>query len=70
MLDAGTNEVLFSIIKPYISGMSLGEINDIVKKLNTLSFVEFEEWVDNRPHNRKLRVVLDICYDELKEAMP
>lgn len=63
------NNKLFEIVKPYISGMSLGEINDLFTKLQELTFDEFVQWVNERPRNKKLRVLLDIVYYDLKEEM-
>ena len=68
LITEANNTKVFELIKPYLSGMSLGEINRLIRKLNTCSYELFVEWVE-RSNNVKYKVLLKTGHVDLKEVM-
>lgn len=56
---------VFEAISPFLSGMSLKEIHDLLKHMSSNTMEEFEEWV-SESGNSKYKVFLDINKELLK----
>lgn len=58
----------FEAISPFISGMSLREINDLLEHMSSNTMEEFEEWVAESGSS-KYKVFLDINREVIKDYL-
>lgn len=59
---------LFNTVKPFLSGMSLSEMNQLIDKLNGCTYAQFEDWVQS-VNNVKFSVFFNTMRVVLKEAL-
>ena len=59
------NPDVFEAISPFLSGMSIKEIHDLLKHMSSNTMEEFEEWV-SESDNSKYKVFLEINMELLK----
>lgn len=62
------NPDVFEAISPFISGMSLREINDLLEHMSSNTMEEFEEWVAESGSS-KYKVFLDINREVIKNYL-
>ena len=62
------NPDVFEAINPFLSGMSLREINDLLEHMSSNTMEEFEEWVAELGSS-KYKVFLDINREVLKDYL-
>lgn len=62
------NPDVFEAISPFLSGMSLREINDLLEHMSSNTMEAFEEWVAESGSS-KYKVFLDINREVLKDYL-
>ena len=62
------NPDVFEAINPFLSGMSLREINDLLEHMSSNTMEEFEEWVAESGSS-KYKVFLDINREVIKDYL-
>lgn len=62
------NPDVFEAISPFLSGMSLREINDLLEHMSLNTMEEFEEWVAESGSS-KYKVFLDINKEVIKDYL-
>ena len=62
------NPDVFEAISPFLSGMSLREINDLLEHMSSDTMEEFEEWAAESGSS-KYKVFLDINREVLKDYL-
>ena len=62
------NPDVFEAISPFLSGMSLREINDLLEHMSSNTMEEFEEWVAESGSS-KYKVFLDINREVIKDYL-
>ena len=62
------NPDVFEAISPFLSGMSLREINDLLEHMSSDTMEEFEEWAAESGSS-KYKVFLDINREVIKDYL-
>lgn len=62
------NPDVFEAISPFLSGMSLREINDLLEHMSSNTMEAFEEWVAESGSS-KYKVFLDINREVIKDYL-
>lgn len=62
------NPDVFEAISPFLSGMSLREINDLLEHMSSNTMKAFEEWVAESGSS-KYKVFLDINREVIKDYL-
>ena len=62
------NPDVFEAISPFLSGMSLREINDLLEHMSSNTMESFEEWVAESGSS-KYKVFLDINREVIKDYL-